>query len=229
MTRTPNPFRALTPRPWCGHYKKVPGDTTGLHVAWLDGGWTTTVLWRKGDETATCRMIGHGASELANAVNVGKEMLGGGQGGAFLVDEYGRVLVPSSGGSAVGVYVVGEWTGPMTFENPFRDGALFDLYDDAGLEIGAPWDRPYVGIPYQLSRYDELYFWEQDGSGGRKVTPRAQDASLIEELRGIRPYGPVRFLVAPGGVVVTKAPPLWEPRYVGRLDLDKWFPKAELK
>jgi hypothetical protein len=27
------------------------------------------------------------------------------------------------------------------------------------------------------------------------------------------------------GIVITKVPPHWKPCYVGRVDLNKWFPK----
>jgi len=57
--------------------------------------------------------------------------------------------------------------------------------------------------------------------------PPAQDSSLVAKLREL-PYGPVRFLAGVGGVVITKVPPLWEPRYVGRLELRTWFAKEVL-
>jgi hypothetical protein len=171
---------------------------------------------------------GASAAALAESVNAGKVAQGSGPGGAFLVDEYGRVLVPSTDGPGSGVYVVGECSGPLQFHNAFDGGAVFDLYDDAGLDVGDPWDRPYVGTQYQLSKYDELYFWDEGVAGAQKLIPPAQDGSLVAQLRRIRPYGAVRFLLAPGGVVITKAPPLWEARYAGRLSLSTWFPKEAL-
>jgi hypothetical protein len=171
------------------------------------------------------------AAAVAAAVNDGKAALGGAPGGVFLVDEYGRVLVPSSGGAAGGVAVVGECTGPMCFENPF-DGGDFDLYDDTRLRGGDVWDRPYVGVQYQLSKQDELYFWDESFAGALKLTPPGQDSGLVEKLRRIRPYGAVRFLLGPGGVAITKVQTgaySWEPRYVGRLDLRTWFPKEVLE
>jgi hypothetical protein len=166
---------------------------------------------------------------LATAVSGVKLAQGAGPGGSFLIDEYGRVLVPASEGSGVSVFVVGECSGPLRFENPFRPGSILDLYDDKGLKLGDPWKRPYVGMQYQLSKHDELYFWATDTAGSTKQTPRAQDATLIASLRSLRPWGAVRYLVCPGGVVITKVPPLWEPRYAGRVDLATWFPKEEVR
>jgi hypothetical protein len=199
-------------------------------VRWLDGRWWPTVDWVRGDETGVCAMVEEGdAGRLVEAVNTGKAAQGGSFGGAFLIDEYGRVLVPASDGAGVGVFVVGECDGPLRFENPFVSGAVFDLFDDEKLELGDPWDRPYLGIRYQLSRWDELYFWLEDAAGASKIAPPAQDPTLIANIRRLRPTGPVRFLVGPGGVVITKAPPLWQPRYVGRLDRRMWFEKEELE
>ena len=61
----------------------------------------------------------------------------------------------------------------------------------------------------------------------------AQRSDLIEALRSIRRYGAVRFIVNPYGLVLTKRPPagrwsaeeLWEPVFVGKINLDLWFEK----
>jgi hypothetical protein len=165
---------------------------------------------------------------LAEAVNEAKSAQGGSTGGAFLIDEYGRVLVPGGNGTNDDVFVAGECSGPLRFHNAF-DGNDFDLYADMDLQIGDAWNRPYIGVRYQLSKADELYFWDVGPAGSQKLTPPQQDASLVRALRLIRPYGPVRFLLGPGGVAITKAPPLWEPHYAGRLDLTTWFPKEALE
>jgi hypothetical protein len=208
----------------------VPGETTAFHVRFLDGRWWPTVDWVRGADTGICAMVEQGdVAELAEAVSAGKAAQGGSSGGAFLIDEYGRVLVPASDSVGARVFVVGECSGPLRFEDPFAPGTTFDLFDDGGLEVGDAWERPYLGIRYQLSRYDELYFWLEDRSGAGKVAPPAQDPTLIANIRRIRPRGAVRFLVGPGGLAITKVPPLWEPRYVGRVDLRFWFEKEDLQ
>lgn len=222
-------FTAVAPQVWVGRYRRVPGETTALHVRFAGGAWWPVVEWPRDDEVAACHMVGEGdVAALAQAVNAGKRALGTGPGGAFLLDEYGRVLVPASDATGVSVVVVGECAGPLRFHNAFAPGEVFDLYDDSGLVLGDPWDRPYVGLQHQLSRYSELYFWEQDSDGARRLEPPRQDIRLIRALRVLRPHGPVRFLVGMDGVVITKVEPHWEPRYVGRVDLATWFPKEVL-
>jgi hypothetical protein len=187
------------------------------------------VDWEREDEVGECAMADDGdVANLVAAVNAAKASQRAPAGGAFLIDEYGRVLVPASDGAGSSVYVAGECRGPMRFQNPFSPGATFDLFDDSGLQTGDAWDRPYLGMRYQLSKFDEVYFWHEDDTGGEKLLPPAQDADLIARVREIRPYGAVRFLLGPGGVVITKVPPLWSARYVGRVDLGTWFAKEDL-
>jgi hypothetical protein len=229
MTVAPLRFRKVAPREWGGRYRRVPGDTKVFHVRRIDGEWLPVVEWERAEGTGTCRMVdGPYVEFLAQAVNDGKAAQGAPPGGAFLIDEYGRVLVPARDGAAASVFVVGECTGSLRFHDPFSPGAVIDLYADDGLRVGDPWDRPYLGMRYQLSARNEIYHWNEDEAGAAKVVPPAQDPMMIASLRTVRPYGAVRFLVGPGGIVLTKLPPAWEPTYVGRLDLRTWFPKEQL-
>jgi hypothetical protein len=201
---------------------------TGFHVR---EGWPL-IEWEKEEARADCWMVETAAArELASAVMGGKGHFGYGGGGSFLINEYGQVLVPSPAGTSE-VVLVGEWTGPLEFENPF-DGGVFDLMNDEGLQTGARWELPYVGIVHNLSKWDELYYWDKESSC--KVFPPEQDERLIRSLRQMRPHGPVRFIVTPGAFALTKVPSWeragwcrWIPRYVGRLKAPPlWFRKED--
>ena len=224
-------FTPIAPRRWLGRYARIPGDGTAFHVRLIVGRWWPTVDWTVGYETAQCPMVDvDGAADLADAVNRGKRFLRGSAGGTFLVNEYGQVLVPSQSGDG-NVAMVGECAGSMTFQDLLMGRGLCDLTDDQGLMSGAKWELPYIGIVHQLSQRNEIYFWHQGRAGSWKVTPRAQDGALVNALRGIRPHGAVRFIATFGGLILTKVPiggwksPRWEPRFVGRVDYKRWFPK----
>jgi hypothetical protein len=71
-----------------------------------------------------------------------------------------------------------------------------------------------------------------NGEGGTSEYPLAQDMELIRTLRAVRRTGPVRFIVNPYGVVLTKRPcdarqaeEQWEPVFIGRINLTRWFQK----
>lgn len=212
------------PRVWTGRYSRVPGETTAFHVRLVGGQWWPVVDWALGDEVGECAMVDQGdVIALAAAVNAGKAELGAAQGGSFLIDEYGHVLVPAHDADRSTVVLVAHCSGPLRFHNAFAPGTTFDLYDDRGLKCGDEWNRPYLGLRHNLSARGQLYFWHEDDIGGQAVYPPAQDDVLITALRHLRPYGAVRFLVGPGGVVLTKLPPFWRPHYVGRVDLETWF------
>ncbi len=77
----------------------------------------------------TTPMIGEESSKQAwganfNAINSAKQRLSGAFGGAFLVNEFGQVIVPSLRGMSR--LYVGKLQGTMLFENPF-DGGWIDF------------------------------------------------------------------------------------------------------
>jgi hypothetical protein len=221
-------FSPSRPRPWSGRYARVPGETTAIHVRRLEGEWWPVVDWAVEDEIGHCRMVDEGdVAALAEAVCTGKRSLSGRAGGSFLVNEFGQVLVPASDWETSEVVLVGECTGAFAFHNPFRPGEVIDLADGRALSPGEAWARPYVGIPHNLSAGSEIYFKQVDEFGLDYAKPEQQDARLIAALRKLRPYGPVRFLVGVGGIVITKVPigQAWEPRYVGKIDPARWFSK----
>jgi hypothetical protein len=219
-------FIGINPTPWHGRYARIPGDTTVVHVRHTNTGWWPVIDWSIGHDTAHCRMVEAGdVVALVDAVLAGKRALGVSPGGAFLVNEFGQVLVPASDSQGTRVVIVGECSGPFTFKNPFEPGTVFDLGNGAALNHGDRWDRPYVGIPHNLSASGEVYFKLVNEHGIDWLKPRAQDAHLISALRALRPWGAVRFIVTVGGLVVTKVEPAWEPRYVGRINPSRWFAK----
>lgn len=222
----------VPPRVWSGRYARIPGETTALHVRRVNGEWGPVVKWALDDTTAECPMVASsGAAALAAAVNAGKAFLNGGEGGSFLINERGQILVPASSPNDYRRAIVGECSGPLRFENRAVGRGTFDLADNSGLDPGDVWDRPYVGVPHNLSGRNELYFWEEGAGGGGKILPQAQDSELIGALRGLRGHVPVKLVAAYGGFVLTKVPlgdwprQRWEPRYIGRINFRKWFRK----
>jgi hypothetical protein len=167
---------------------------------------------------------------VAEAVNRGKRLLGALAGGSFAINEFGQVLVPSPAGDGA-VALVGQWRGSLEFADLIH-GGTFDLSPGKPPVSGDRWALPYLGIPYHLSRRNEIYFWKVDSYASAKQLPPVQDGNLIDRLRALRPSGPVRFVTCCGGLVLTKTPAgsrwdPWEARYVGRLDYQRWFTKED--
>jgi hypothetical protein len=127
--------------------------------------------------------------------------------------------------------LAGRLNGRLLFENPFLPEEPIDLGDGERLENGDPWNRPYIGIPYHLHRSGRIYFYQQDEQGGRSIYPPQQDFELIRAIRNVRPYGPVRIVVTPGGLVLTKIPTgngtleedRWQPVFVRSINFNSWF------
>lgn len=232
MSETPS-FRRVAPREWSGRYARVPGEKCVMHLRSVAGRTAVAVRWDRGDETGWCATVDGSASrDLAGAVLSAKQQLGGGGGGSFVINEFRQVIVPASDGGGRRL-LVGEVVGSLRFHNPFEPDEVFDLAAPSSIKAGDPWDRPYVGMPYHLSKRNELYFWRVDEDGGRKELPVQQDTGLISAIRLIRRFGAVRFLVNHEGIVLTKRPAAeawqpeeqWEPVFVGRIDFPRWFPK----
>lgn len=224
-------FQAYSPVPWKGRYGRLMGDGAVFHLRHVDGHLWPVLVWHTDDGVAMCRAVRCAATaELVAAVAQAKRHAGGDGGGAFLINEYGKVLVPA--GDGIRRFLAGRLKGPLLFENPFHSEKPIDLSDAEHLENGEPWQGPYVGIPYHLHRNDKIYFYSHDERGGRSIYPPLQDYQLIRAIRNVRPYGPVRILVNPAGLVLTKAPSggrqqqfedSWQPVFVGSINPNLWF------
>jgi hypothetical protein len=224
-------FHECQPLVWHGRYARVMGDSGVFHLRYTDSCLWPVLVWETHADIATCRAIACAAAvALVDAVARIKRRFGGEGGGSFLINEYGKVLVPASDGGGQR-FLAGRLEGSLLFENPFSPAKPIDLGNREALENGDPWKLPYVGIPYHLHRGGRIYFYQQDELGGRSIYPPQQDFALIRAIRKLRPYGAARILVTPGGLVLTKMPPdgrtlsedRWEPVFAGAINPKVWF------
>lgn len=231
MNVTTNAFQACHPILWTGRYGRVMGDSAVFHLRYMNGRLWPVLIWETDLGIVTCRaMDSFATGELVAAVALAKRHSGGDGGGSFLINEYGKVLVPASDGDGRR-FLAGRINVPLQFENPLVPEAPIDLGDDGNLGNGDTWNWPYIGIPYHLHRNGRIYFYQYDEQGGRSIYPPRQDRELIRAIRNLRPYGPVRILVTPGGLVLTKSPSgtralpeeCWRPVFVGRVNFNLWF------
>ncbi|MBT2989953.1 MAG: hypothetical protein KME65_13445 [Candidatus Thiodiazotropha sp. (ex Ctena orbiculata)] len=229
-------FKRIVMRGWKGRYARIPGDASVLHLKWVDGRYRTSIYWSRDDEIATC-VATDSAEEmaLAEAVSEAKRTMGGNGGGSFQINEFRQVIVPSSQGGMKRL-LVGEISGEMGFDYPWEEGYMFDLSDVDGYDSGDIWERPYIGMRFNLSKGSKIYFWQEGREGGQSLYPERQDEELIRKLRAIRSWGAMRFIVNPWGIVLTKRPQqdawkgddsAWVPVYVGRINPGNWFKKEE--
>jgi hypothetical protein len=222
---------------WLGRYGRLIGGSAWkvalrdeILVEWQINSDTKAVLRAK--KTAETK-------KLAEAINEAKRIMGSEGGGIFSINEYGQVIVPSVDGDGRRI-LVGKIEGPILLQNPYsesKNDKWIDISDDSGLKCGDRWPFPYLGVVYRLSQNNQIYYKEDKEDESRLIYAPVTDEQLVKKLRSIRPYGPVRFLVNPYGIVLTKKAPLhrlegyeegnWEPTYVGRINYNKWFPKEE--
>lgn len=199
-------FEKIEKQIWAGRYARIPGEETVFHLKRNAGSYQTSILWRIGSERVTCPSADSPAEKaLADAVADAKRSMGGAGTGAFQINEFGQVLVPSSNLGGQQCLLVGEISGHWHFIDP-RDDSVFDLSGVDGYSGGDLWQRPYIGMRYNLNYRNQIYFWKEDDEGGRTCLPEQQDMKLIERILAIRGYGPVRFIVNPWGVILTKKP-----------------------
>lgn len=218
-------FEPCRPKVWNGRYSRIPGDTSVFHLHSVSGRLWPVILWDTEDGRGTCKAIACETIELLVKAIIAAKRLSDGCAGSFIVNEFGQVIVPSGGTR----YLVGCLKKLPLFENPFLPEDPVDLADTSCLQSGDQWKLPYVGVPYHLHRASKIYFYQVDGDGGRPIFAPKQDTGLIKAIRTIRPKGPVRFIVNPAGLVLTKkdnglgSEESWQPVFVGSIVPSLWF------
>lgn len=223
-------FVACTPTPWRGRYATIPGSTATYHLIIRNGRWWPAIYWNTDESELKCHAVESQASnELATAVNRAKMALCRSEGGSFIINEFGEIIVPSLHGNGPRM-LAGRLSGKLLFEHPLDFRSNIDLGDCSGLQPGDPWKLPYVGMPFKFTATGQIQFHHKDGDDTVALLPERQDPKLVRDLRMIRPQGG-RFIVNHGGLVLTK---LTEGRgehqavFVGQIDKHFWFAEGRL-
>jgi hypothetical protein len=184
-------FRPIEFRPWLGRYSRIMGKTTVFKIRnTAEYGLWPVIEWEHTEGRILCHAVNSGdVRKLADAVIQAKKTMYGNSTGSFVINEFGQVIVPSSAGDGTRL-LVGEINGVMLFDNPLTNGVL-DMSDDAGLNCGDPWDKPYIGMHYNISNSSKIYFWR--GIESEYLSTDNQD--LVIKIRSLRRTGAVRFVV----------------------------------
>lgn len=209
---------------WKGRYNRIPGKEPAFKVklngtvyaywnSWEDDEWLTSQFERT-----------HAVAHLGESVNMVKENHAGQGGGAFQINEFGQVLCPIA--QSEDRYWVGNVEGVPRLKDPRTADGGFELKLPASTKPGTPWNRPYIGLKYNLDFNDSFFFKQTDGDTTRKLRCKETDRELVKRLREIRGHGKtLRFIVNLHGVVITRTGTGNRPVYVGRINYDKWFEK----
>lgn len=222
-------FKASTIKLWRGRYSRPWGKTSTYKIInTMEHGFWLIVEWHRFDENLFCLACetSGGIKDLVGAVNKAKEI----PGGIFVINEFGQVIVPSPWGNGER-FLVGEVEGVLLFKDPY--GGDIDLSDDVGLQTNDLWEKPYIGVKYNLRGDSNICYY--DNNLGSTEYPPEQDKELIRKLRKVRRSGPAVFIVNQYGLVLTKIPEgeyrededKWVPVYVGRINHNLWFKKEE--
>lgn len=219
-------FTPLTPaRPWVGRYSRIPGKEPAFHVSAtgvITAQWTDHVE----DELLTAKIQDSAAATaMVKALNETKSAHTEKPGGSFLINEYGQVICPVAGSRDR--YLVGDLQGVPLFVHPVNGGIL-SLAPPKTTSAGAVWRGPYIGMKFNLSHDDRIYFNHETEDTKTKIWLKAANPELIRALRKVRPGGGISFVVNLHGAVFTKVENNlgnWIPVFVAYINLSNWYPR----
>lgn len=215
-------------KPWLGRFNRIPGKEPAFMVS------TDHMIkarWQDPDDDSvwlTSKCLDQGALAMGKAINKVKTSHAGTAGGAFHINEFGQVITMVAGSCER--FWVGNIRGRPRFTNPLDPSTPLDLAATPGAAPGSLWRKPYIGMRFNLEPSGGVYFLQTDGDHSLKVRLQSQPAALIDSIRRVRGYTPVRFIVNLHGVVLTKvesaeAPKKWNSVFVGQIDKNHWYPR----
>jgi hypothetical protein len=205
------------PTEYKGYYNKIEGSTTTFHVnrdnrvyiKWNDNSLGYTL------ESDLKSKI---SIELGDRINSIKESMTGNPGGSFVINEFGRIISPIRNSNKR--FLIGTLDGIPKFHHPYTD-KLFTLENDENLKLGDEWNKPYVGVIYNLHNENGIYRAYVTQDTKKFIYLKTKYLELENNLRALRYSGPVRFIVNLHGIVLTKVND--KPVYVMKIDYIKWF------
>lgn len=169
--------------------------------------------------------------ELVRMVNAVKLSLGLPPNGAFYINEYKQVIVPTTGSEDY--FLAGKYEQPLRFEfeGKVLSGEAIDLQGNP-LTPGDTWTGPHPGIPYLLSAGgDDIKYTVQPRPNVEKdlklskVIGRDAAQAITSRIRSVKGYAGGRFYVNEFRTMFAPVQETMEWRYVyvGQLDLAPWF------
>lgn len=153
-------------------------------------------------------------------------------GGAFYINEYFDVLVPTQAG---GSFYAGVYEKLLEFE---FEGGIISPRPPEGLQPGDPWLGPHVGIRYTLTAGgNDIKYWQQVRPG-RIQEHRLSDhvgqpaaAQLANRLRDVKGWQGGRIYINEVGeffAPIDDGDGSVSYVYLGPLEDDPWFPAPDV-
>lgn len=212
--------------------KSVLKDTK-YTVKFYDGEYVIGIVYKSNDGELWYP-VNEKHSNLVEMVNKIKNNVAGLPGGAFYINEYKQVIVPTTVDNKY--YLAGEYNIPLqfVFENNLISGDAINL-DGTPISPGDEWKGPHVGIPYVLTAgaKDVRYEYEPRPQVKRRVQlSKFQSPEIVRDicmmLHKHKGYEGGRFYIneflhifAPINNVELNY------IYIGKLEsIDNWFPKV---
>ena len=175
--------------------------------------------------------------ELGEMVNAVKLSLGQPPNGAFYINEYMQVIVPTGGSDRY--YYAGRYDEALQFEMEGRvlSGDAIDA-DGRSLLPGDIWDGPHPGIPYTLmaGRRDDIRYITRPRPLVEKTVRLSAAigpdlaAAVARSIRTVKGFAGGRFYVNEFQTIFAPVSDGQELQYVyiGQLDLENWFPAPNI-
>ncbi|MDA0269485.1 MAG: hypothetical protein O2798_00695 [Chloroflexi bacterium] len=168
--------------------------------------------------------------KLVAMVNEVKDEIHGAPGGAFYINEYRQVIVPTN----TAYFFAGTYETLLEFE---FEGKVIGPKASSTVTPGDTWIGPHVGIPYTLAAGGRDFYYEVEtrpsvtkrvtlsaAVGAPAAAALARRLAEVKGSQGGRVYiNEAREFFAPievGGA--------WQQRYLGPLGKDAWFPQPSV-
>jgi hypothetical protein len=163
--------------------------------------------------------------DLSVAVSEVVKLNGARMDGAFIITEFGNVLVPTRDASQV--FHVGDWKGTIWLQDAHHPGGEpIELYSSIGLRTGDTWKHPYVGASYNTIVAGNKILLTSYRAKATTSVPGYFEEAVLPLLRQVHWDLKMQFLVTFDGLLLTRAalsPGVPEPPvYCGRIDLERW-------
>jgi|TARA_B100000315_G_C14487395_1_gene545836 hypothetical protein len=170
--------------------------------------------------------------ELVKMVNDVKTSLGQPPNGSFYINEYKQVIVPAVGTEKY--YLAGTYERPLEFkfESKIISGEPVDL-DGNPINPGDNWFGPHVGIPYVLcAGAKDIRYTTKPRPNVEKdiklsnVIGKESAKSVAGKIRSCKGYEGGRFYVNEFCSIFApiQADDEFKYIYIGKLNLQQWFP-----